>query len=109
MGREGSASNRFLWGNFDRPGGWGTYFSQTGNIILADINRIASDLAGKDLSPFFDVYVEGVELISLSASLRRMGLDLTWTGGGGRASIRRIREAGPEARRLRRFILGELQ
>ena len=74
---------------------------------VSDIARIAGDLAGKDLSELFDRYVEGQEIIPLAPSLKRIGLELKWTGS--RASIRNIRNPDAEALRLRRFILGDLQ
>ena len=76
---------------------------------VSDIARIAGDLAGKDLSELFDRYVEGQEIIPLEHSLKRIGLELKWTRGGSRASIRTIPTADAGARRLRGFILGELQ
>ncbi len=109
LDQEIRSGSNYKYGIEDLMRGMFAEFGEDKRYRVSDINRVASDLAGNDLSPLFDLYVEGVDLIPLDESLRRIGLDLTWTGDGGRASIRRIPRPTAEARRLHSFILGEMQ
>lgn len=48
---------------------------------------VASELAGKDMQPFFDRYVNGAEILPLQESFAGLGLRLTTKTSGSRVSV----------------------
>ncbi len=70
--RDGASSldalMRTLWQRFGQPGI---------GVPEDGIQKLASELAGRDLSGFFERYVEGVDELPLSAMLSDVGVDMT--------------------------------
>jgi predicted metalloprotease with PDZ domain len=82
-----------------------SYYLRGRAYTVEDFQRVASDVAGFDLSDFFRRHVYGVEPPPYDEALAHVGLRLTRTpaAGGGRTAYRieADEHAAPEARALR--------
>jgi predicted metalloprotease with PDZ domain len=75
-------------------------------ITLADISKAASDVAGHDLSAFFETYINKREALPISKTMQQLGLDLRGQSYAADMFLIEMPNATPRQLALRRSILG---